>query len=57
MEIRSDKSLSEINRPVSFSVGLMAVLSIFLWLIGFFRLSKEDRLAVGICMRSNEPDE
>ena len=57
MEIRSEKPMAEINQPVYLSVKLMAVLSMFLWLVGFIRLTKEDRLTVGICMRGEEPDE
>ena len=49
MEKLSDIPTSQTNRSVPFSVGLMTVVSKFLWLIGFFRLTKEDRLAAGIC--------
>ena len=57
MEIRSEKPTPKINRLLSFSVGLTKVLGMFLWLIGFFRLTKEDRLAVGICMRGEDQEE
>ncbi len=57
MEIRSDQPTAEINQPVSFSVRLMNVLSMFLWLIGFNKLTDEDRLAAGICVSDKGRDE
>ncbi len=57
MEIRSDQPTTEINQPVSFSVRLMNLLGMFLWLIGFNRLTKEDRLAAGICVSDKGRDE
>ena len=48
MEILADKTESKINQPVPFSVRLISMLSIVLWLIGFLRLTQEERLAAGI---------
>jgi hypothetical protein len=57
MEIRSEKATVVKRRPVSFSVRLMYVLGMFLWLIGFNRLTKDDRLAAGICVNDIGRDE
>jgi len=56
-EICSDRPTTEINQPVSFSVRLINVLSMFLCLIGINRLTNEDRLAAGIYVRDKGRDE
>ena len=57
MEIHSGKSTSKTNLLLSLSVGLKGLLSVVLWIIGFFRLSKEDQFAAGISMSDNRRDE
>jgi hypothetical protein len=46
--IESDNYISSANQPGPFSAVLHTVLGIVRWLIGFFTLTEEDRLAAGI---------
>jgi hypothetical protein len=48
MDILSEKYIQNINRPAPFSAVLHAVPGIVRWLIRFFTLTEEDRLAAGI---------
>jgi hypothetical protein len=48
MDIQSDKNISNINLLGPFSAVLLSVRGIARWLIRFFTLTKEDRLATGI---------
>jgi hypothetical protein len=48
MDILSDKHASNFNRTGSFSAVSHTVLGIVRWLVWFFTLTEEDRLAAGI---------
>ncbi len=48
MDISTDKHNSDLNHSSPFSALLHTVLSIGRWLIGFFALTKEDRLKAGV---------
>lgn len=50
MTTESDNYISNVNQPAPLSAVLHTVLGIVRWLIGFFTLSEEDRLAAGIRM-------
>ncbi len=56
MDTQPDKYISNIDRPGTFSAILHSVLGIVRWLIGFFTLTKEERLAAGIYFGSEERD-
>ena len=48
MGIQSDKNISNINLLGPFSAVLLPLLGIARWLVRFFTLTEEDRLAAGI---------
>lgn len=57
MEILADKYEADLERTEPFPAVLNAVPGIVKWLIGFFTLTEEDRLKVGIYFGGEGRDE
>jgi hypothetical protein len=56
MNILSKINISVVNRPSQVSVMLRTTLGIVRWLIEFFKVTEEDRLAAGSYLDYEERD-
>jgi hypothetical protein len=57
MQAFPNRPISKISKPSSLTIGLKSIFGMFVSWVGFFKLTKEERLAAGICVKGEGYDE